>query len=101
MTLSDPSVIKLLSTKVIPVWQSLGEVPKVTFELPDGRKLKRTLGGNIVTYLLSPDGNVYDALPGVYTPGDYWSEINKTLAFLKNGKIEPNATQIVEWHRSQ
>ena len=98
MTLSDPEVIKLLSTEVIPVWESVGPVPKVTIELGNGRKLERTLGGNIITYIVSADGEVYDAYPGVYTPLDYLTEIQKTLNFVKQ---TPEPSKIILWHRDQ
>jgi hypothetical protein len=98
VTLSDPDVIQLLSTQVIPVWESVGSVPKVTIEIGNGHKLERTLGGNIVTYLLSTDGDVYDAYPGVYTPADYINEIQTTLNFLKQTN---HPSKIISWHRDQ
>jgi hypothetical protein len=98
VTLSDPDVVQLLSTQVIPVWESVGSVPKVTIEIGNGHKLERTLGGNIVTYILSPDGDVYDAYPGVYTPSDYINEIQKTLNFLKQMN---KPTEVISWHRDQ
>jgi hypothetical protein len=101
VTLSDPDVIQLLSTEVIPVWESVGSVPKVTIELGNGKTLERTLGGNIVTYILSSEGDVYDAYPGVYRPWDYISEIQKTLNFVNNLKQPENAKEIVSWHRAQ
>lgn len=101
MTLSEPNVIQLLSTEVIPVWESVGSVPKVTIELGNGKTLERTLGGNIVTYILSSEGYVYDAYPGVYTPWDYLSEIQKTLNFVKNLKQPTNSSEVISWHRAQ
>ncbi len=101
MTLSDPEVIRLLSSEVIPVWESVGSVPKVTIELGNGRTLQRTLGGNIVTYILSPDGDVYDAYPGVYNPVHYVNEIRKTLDFVKTLKPPTNNQEVIAWHRTQ
>ena len=101
MTLSDPEVIRLLSSEVIPVWESVGSVPKVTIELGNGRTLQRTLGGNIVTYILSSDGDVYDAYPGVYSPVHYVNEIRKTLDFVKNLKQPKNNQEVIAWHRTQ
>jgi hypothetical protein len=95
VTLSNPDVIKFLTNEVVPYWESVGPVPKVTIELADGRVIKRTLGGNIVTYLLSPAGEVYDAFPGVYTPENYLSEIHKTLEVIKSNQ------DILAWHRQE
>jgi hypothetical protein len=98
VTLSNPDVIKLLSTEVIPVWESVGSVPKITIEIGNGHKLERTLGGNILTYILSADGDIYDAYPGVYTPWDYINEIQKTLNFVKQTN---KPSEIISWHRDQ
>ena len=95
MTLSNPEVIKFLSNEVVPYWESVGPVPKVTIELGDGRVIKRTLGGNVVTYLVSSSGDVYDAFPGVYTPEDYLAEINKTLDAIKS------ESNLLSWHRQE
>ena len=95
VTLSNPEVIKFLTNQVVPYWESVGPVPKVTIELGDGRVIKRTLGGNVVTYLLSSEGNVYDAFPGVYTPEDYLSEIRSTMDAIKSD------SDILSWHRQE
>ena len=42
--------------------------PRVTVDFGDGRRLERTLTGNSVHYVLSPDGRPIDALPGLYAP---------------------------------
>jgi hypothetical protein len=95
VTLSNPEVIQFLSNEVVPYWESVGPVPKVTIELGDGRIIRRTLGGNVVTYLLSSSGDVYDAFPGVYTPQDYLAEIHKTLEAIKNN------SDILSWHKQE
>jgi hypothetical protein len=95
VTLSNPEVIKFLTNEVVPYWESVGPVPKVTIELGDGRVIKRTLGGNVVTYLLSSEGNVYDAFPGVYTPEHYLSEILNTMEAIKSD------SDILSWHRQE
>lgn len=93
MTLSNPDVVRFLSEKVIPVWESLGPVPKVTIELGDGTVIQRTIGGNVVTYLTTPQGRVIDALPGVYTPDDYLAELQAAMKYVSAG---PQA--IRNWH---
>jgi hypothetical protein len=95
VTLSNPEVINFLTNDVVPYWESVGPVPKVTIELGDGRVIKRTLGGNVVTYLLSSEGNVYDAFPGVYTPEHYLAEIQKTMEQIKSN------SDMLSWHRQE
>jgi hypothetical protein len=46
-------------------WKSVRPVPRVTIDFGDGRKLERTLTGNSIHYILTPDGEVVDALPGL------------------------------------
>jgi hypothetical protein len=65
---ADPSVSSFLSENFILVWESQRPVPIVTIEFPDGRKLRRTLVGNSIHYVLDKNGRIIDALPGLYSP---------------------------------
>ena len=47
-------------------WQSHRPVPRLTIDYGDGRKIERTITGNSVHYVLTPDGRVVDAIPGLY-----------------------------------
>jgi hypothetical protein len=47
-------------------WKSVRPVPKVTIEFGDGRKLERTITGNSIHYVLDSEGQIIDALPGLY-----------------------------------
>jgi hypothetical protein len=49
-------------------WQTVRSAPRITIDFGDGRKLERTITGNSIHYILDPDGNVIDALPGLYGP---------------------------------
>lgn len=93
MTLSNPSVVSFFAEKVVPVWQSLGAVPKVTIELGDGTVVHRTIGGNIVTYLTTSEGRVIDALPGVYTADAYLSELQVALQHVSD-----SPESLRKWH---
>jgi hypothetical protein len=73
--LSDEKVKKLLTEEVVPVWESVRAAPKITIDFGGGKKLERTLKGNTVIYLCTPDGKVIDAFPGVYTPEDFLTQI--------------------------
>jgi hypothetical protein len=52
-------------------------VPKVTIDFGDGRRLERTLTGNSIHYILTPDGEVVEALPGLYGPKAFLRKINE------------------------
>jgi hypothetical protein len=95
--LSDEKVKNLLGNDVIPVWQSVRQVPKVTIDFGNGKKLERTLKGNTVIYLLNSDGRVVDAYPGVYTPQDFLGEVSRGMAAMK--KDDPAA--LTKFHKSR
>jgi hypothetical protein len=47
-------------------WKSVRPVPKVTIDFGDGRNLERTITGNSIHYVLDSEGQIIDALPGLY-----------------------------------
>lgn len=98
MTLCKKEIVDLLSKQVIPCWESLGPVPKVTIDFGSGKKLHRTLGGNIVLYLLLPDGRVVDAFPGVYTSTDFLEELHPALDFVRDFGFDVPSDSITNWH---
>ena len=71
---ANKEVSRVLRDQFILHWQSVRPVPKVTIDFGDDRKLERTLTGNSIHYVLDSDGEVIDALPGLYGP----------KAFLRN-----------------
>ncbi len=64
----NAEVSKYLREHFILHWQSVRPVPKVTIDFGDGRKLERTLTGNSIHYVLDRNGDLVDALPGLYGP---------------------------------
>ena len=46
MLLSDPDVIRFVNENFVACWQMVRPVPQVTIDFGDGRRLRRTLGGN-------------------------------------------------------
>jgi hypothetical protein len=54
-----------------PVWVSVRAVPTVTIDFGGGRVVKRTLHGNVATLVVTPRGELVDAIPGVMTPRAY------------------------------
>ncbi len=49
-------------------WSTVRSAPQVTIDFGDGRKLKRTITGNSIHYVLDRRGRVVNALPGLYGP---------------------------------
>lgn len=89
----DPAFKKLISQDVIPAWEMVRAVPKITVDLGDGKKVTRTVRGNAVMYLLNPDGKVMDAYPGVYTPEDFMPAVQESISMSAKSPDEINA-----WH---
>jgi hypothetical protein len=66
-------------------WKSERRVPTITIEFGDGRKIERTITGNSAHYVLDSDGNVIDALPGLYGPGAFLASLQQAAAVVKRG----------------
>lgn len=76
---SNTDISKYLRENYILHWQSVRPAPKVTIDYGDGRKIERTITGNSIHYTLDAQGNIIDALPGLYNPQQF-------LEFLKASK---------------
>lgn len=74
---SNPKISKVLRDKYILCWESVIEVPKVTIEYPDGKKQIQTITGNSMHLILNPDGEILDALPGLYGPAFFETWLNQ------------------------
>ncbi|MEM9295822.1 MAG: hypothetical protein AAGA57_08470 [Planctomycetota bacterium] len=57
-------------------WQGVADVPRVTVEYADGRKLERTVVGNSMHLVLDARGRVLGAMPGLVSPAAFvdWLE---------------------------
>jgi hypothetical protein len=79
MLYSDPAISALLREKYVLHWHSVRPVPQVTIEMGDGRKIRQTITGNSVHYLLGADGTVLDALPGLRSPRAFREQLEEWL----------------------
>lgn len=83
---SDDSISSVLRERYVLYWHSVRPVPRVTIEMGDGRVIHQTITGNSVHYLLDENGKVLDALPGLYSPAAFrselqqWLQLNQSLA---------------------
>ena len=89
----DPEFLKLVSQDVVPAWEMVRPVPKITVDLGDGKAVKRTVRGNAVMYLCNSDGKVVDAYPGVYTPEDFMPAVRESISMAGKSSDEINS-----WH---
>jgi len=96
----DAGVGKFLRENFILHWQSHRPVPKLTIDFGDGRTIERTITGNSVHYVLTPEGRVVDVLPGLYGPAAFLRAIVDAhgLAAVYN---RPGFAQILaDYHNS-
>ena len=70
-------VSQYLRDRYILHWSSVRPAPRITIDFGDGRKIERTITGNSIHYILSPDGTIIDAIPGLYSPEAF-------LKYLRN-----------------
>lgn len=91
---SNSEISKTLRENYVLHWKSVRPAPKVTIDFGDGRKIERTLTGNSIHYILSDDGKIIDALPGLYSPTEFLKyitnakEINKKIENLNEAEKE-------------
>jgi hypothetical protein len=101
---ANADISSFLREHFILHWKSVRPVPKVTIDFGDGRKLERTLTGNSIHYILTPDGDVVDALPGLYGPKAFLHQISSGLEVAKRvASLQPAEQQqaLAAYHQAQ
>jgi hypothetical protein len=97
---ANEQISQFLRDNYVLHWKSVRPVPKVTIDFGDGRKLERTLTGNSIHYILTPDGDVVDGLPGLYGPQAFLSHITDDLALARQASGLPQPDRQLALARS-
>jgi hypothetical protein len=90
----NAEISKYLGENYVLHWQSVRPVPRVTIDFGDGRKIERTLTGNSIHYILDEEGEIIDALPGLYSPKSFLKyltqgrQVNKIIDGLPQAQKE-------------
>ncbi len=92
----NAEISKLLRDRFILHWETVRPAPKITIDFGDGRKLERTITGNSIHYVLDADGNVIDALPGLYGPKIFLHQLEQAEKIVK----QVNQIQVSEVNNS-
>jgi hypothetical protein len=92
---SNSAISQYLRENYVLHWKSVRPAPKVTIDFGDGRKIERTLTGNSIHYILTSDGDVIDALPGLYEPTAFFGYLTKSKVFSDNLAKRPPANRLV------
>ena len=72
---ANEAVSKLLRGSYVLHWKSVRPAPLLTIDMGDGRRIKRTITGNSIHYLLDADGTVLNAFPGIYSPAGFMAAL--------------------------
>lgn len=96
MLFAHPEVRDFVAANFSPAWEMVREVPTVTIDFGGGRTLKRTVNGNVATYVCAPDGRVVDILPGLSTPEAFLQDLKTALALAKRP-----AEDVRAWHAAK
>jgi hypothetical protein len=72
-------------------WKSVRPAPRITIDFGDGRKIERTITGNSIHYVLSEDGEVIDAIPGLYSPKEFMAYLTGAHAMNTSLRSVPDA----------
>src|SRR5579859_680021 len=100
---ANSEISKYLREHFILHWQSVRPVPKITVDFGDGRKIERTITGNSAHYILDPDGELVDALPGLYGPKAFLQELTngEQAALACAGRSVDQKRQFLSQYHSQ
>lgn len=84
-----------------PVWESVRAAPLVTLDFGNGHTMRRTLQGNVATYICGPSGIVYDILPGIYTPAVYLRELEASKRMADSLNVWSFRASLRTYHAQQ
>ena len=94
---ANRSVSALLRRGYVLHWKSVRPVPVLTIDMGDGRRIKRTITGNSIHYILNADGHVLDALPGNYGPAAFIAALQRVEQYA----VDKSAEERRAWHGSE
>jgi hypothetical protein len=81
---SNPQVSAYVREHFVAAWEGVRPVPTVEIDFGNGKKIKRTVNGNIATYLCTPDGRVLDIIPGLNTPESYLGDLKEAVELYRS-----------------
>ncbi len=103
MLFSNAEVAAFVNQNFEASWEMVRPAPIIHIDFGNGRQVTRTLHGNIASYACFPNGQVFDVLPGIYTPPIYRAALNQirqTLVAVPAGEA-PQAERLRQYHRDK
>lgn len=105
MLFSSREVAGFINDTFEPAWESVRPAPQVTIDFGNGQVVRRTLRGNIATYVCGPDGVVYDVLPGIYDPAEYRKQLEALKALADSLRpvraADTRVARLQEYHATK
>jgi hypothetical protein len=95
---SDARVSAFVREQFVAAWESVRPVPLVEIDFGNGHTIKRTVNGNIATYVCAPDGRVVDVIPGLNSPEAYLQDLKYALNLYRASLAAFDKT-ILEYHK--
>ena len=90
---SNPEIADYLRENFVLSWKSVRPAPRITIDFGDGRVLERTITGNSIHYVLLSDGTVIDALPGLYGPQAFRTQLEAATRLANELRFAPQAVR--------
>lgn len=102
MLFSNDKIAEFVNEYFEPTWQNVRDVPIVTIDFGDGKKITRTLHGNIATHVCTADGSLLDVLPGIYQPATYLDRLGEFVQLHRwVSESQDRAKRLAQYHRLQ
>jgi len=97
---SNAEVSKFVRENFIAAWESVRPVPTVEIDFGSGKKLKRTVNGNIATQICTPEGRVIDIVPGMMTAEAYLGSLRDALVLYRIASEGDFESVLHEYHEA-
>jgi hypothetical protein len=95
---SNAEVSRFVRANFVAAWESVRPVPTVEIDFGNGTKIKRTVNGNIATYICDPTGRVVDVIPGLNTPEAYLKDLRYAFNLYRASLASFDKT-VLEYHQ--
>jgi hypothetical protein len=97
--LSQPDLAAWMSETFECAWETVRDVPRVSFDFGEGRVVRRTLHGNVVTWICDAQGRALDALGGLYDAPTYRARLQQAALLAKHLAERPDeASRAATFH---
>ncbi len=101
MLFSNDDVAELMKSFEC-AWEEVRPVPIVSIDFGTGHTLKRTLNGNVATFLCDADGRAFDVIPGLYDADAYMGRLREGLTLFEGAKATGTFdAAVTAYHKSR